>query len=282
MGRRSSSAATTTNHSIVWLFANETNLESNTVDGYRIIFGDSSGDDEIRLQKVDNGVATDILTPSGAVPNGLADIGFLVRVTRTSASEWTLFTSTLPTANGTVVAATDIPSQTNTAVNHGSVIDSTYTNFDNGYFSFMAIHTSGSTARSGAEFNQFYFAPNSDASLPVELSLFTATTTEAGILLHWKTESETNNLGFRIYRSDQRDGEYVRVNPVMIGGAGTSGTSHTYELTDTDVEAGPIYYYYIEDVAFNGSMSQSAIIQTRGTMTPEGKRLILWGVLKRN
>lgn len=120
-----------------------------------------------------------------------------------------------------------------------------------------------------------------DTSLPVELSFFTATSAKDGVILRWRTESETNNLGFRIYRSDRRDGKYVRVNPVMVRGAGTSAASHTYEFKDTDVE-GRIVYYYIEDVAFDGSTSRSPIIQARRAIAFSEMRLLPWGQLKRN
>ena len=123
--------------------------------------------------------------------------------------------------------------------------------------------------------------PGNDNSLAVELSLFTATFIEAGVILNWKTESETNNLGFWIYRSNQRDGKYVRVNPVIIRGAGTSGTPHTYEFTDADID-GTVYYYYIEDVAFDGATDQSPIIQTRGIIAPTGKHLLPGGKIKGN
>lgn len=156
MGRRAQ-AATVANHSIVWLWANETNLTSSTVDGYRVRFGDDSGGDNIVLQRVTNGAATDILTSSGSVANGLTDIGFMVRVTRSSSSVWNLYTSTLPTASGGGAVASAIPTAANTTVSQGSVTNSTYTTFTNGYFGFMAVHSSGSSARIGAEFDQLYF-----------------------------------------------------------------------------------------------------------------------------
>ncbi len=123
--------------------------------------------------------------------------------------------------------------------------------------------------------------PGNDNSLPVELSQFTATSAEDGILLRWRTESETNNLGFLLYRSDKRDGKYVRINPVMVRGAGTSAASHTYEFKDRDVE-GQIVYYYIEDVALDGSTSHSPIIQARRAIALSEMRLLPWGQLKRN
>jgi len=164
MGRRAQ-AATNANHSIVWLWANETNLTTSTVDGYRIRFGDDSGGDNIVLQSVTNGVATDILTSSGTVTNGITDIGFMVRVTRTSGSVWNVYTSALPAATGAGAIATAIPTAANTTVSQGSVTNSTYTNFASGYFGFMAVHSSGTGARTGAEFDQLYFDTSSSSPL---------------------------------------------------------------------------------------------------------------------
>ncbi len=261
LGRRASSTATDSNHSIVWLWASESNLESNTVDGYRIRFGDSSGGDEIYLQRMDDGAPTDILTSSGAVTAGLADIAFLVRATRTSGSVWTLYTSVLPTANGGGAAATETPSVTNTSVLQGSVADSTYTDFTDGYFGFMAVHSSSSTARTGAEFDQLYFDTNSDASLPVELSTFNATPVDGSILLSWRTESEVENLGFNIYRSESKAGPFDRINGLLIEGAGNSATYHEYEYTDGHVKPGQRYFYYIEDIDIRGRSDVSKVIE---------------------
>ncbi|MBI5020718.1 MAG: MBL fold metallo-hydrolase [Ignavibacteriales bacterium] len=164
IGRRAQ-AATTANQSIVWLWANGTNLTASTIDGYRIKFGDDTGDDNIVLQSVTNNVATDIITSSGTVLNGLTDIGFMVRVTRTSGSVWTLYTSTLPTTIGSGAIATDVPTAANTSINQGSVTNSTYTNFANGYFGFVAVHSSGASARIAAEFDQLYFDTTSTSPL---------------------------------------------------------------------------------------------------------------------
>ncbi len=164
IGRRAQ-AATNANHSIIWLFGNSSNLTSSGVDGYRVRFGDDTGDDNIVLQRVTNNSALDIITSSGTVPNGLTDIGFMVRVTRTSGNVWTLYTSTLPTTSGSGAVATAQPSAANTPISQGSATNSTYTNFTNGYFGFMAVHSSGADARTGAEFDQLYFDTNSSSPL---------------------------------------------------------------------------------------------------------------------
>ncbi|MBS4029759.1 MAG: fibronectin type III domain-containing protein [Ignavibacteriales bacterium] len=164
IGRRAQ-AATVANHSIVWLFGNNSNLTASGVDGYRVRFGDDTGDDNIVLQVVTNNAATDIITSSGTVPNGLTDIGFMVRVTRTSGNVWTLYTSTLPTTSGSGAIATTQPTAANTSINQGSVTNSAYTTFTNGYFGFMAVHSSGADARIGAEFDQLYFDISSSSPM---------------------------------------------------------------------------------------------------------------------
>jgi len=277
LGRRNQ-AATASNYSVVWLWADNPNLVSPDVRGYRVRFGDNSDDDNIFLERLDgDSTSTPLIVSDGAVPNGITDIGFLVRVTRTSDSNWTLYTSALPSTGGDGLTAQAVPSVENTAIFQGAVNDSTFTGFDDGYWGVVAVHTSAENARDGAEFDQFHFSTSSDTSLPVTLSQFTATRTIDGVQLRWRTESEVNNLGFWIYRSDRRDGTFEKVNPTIIAGAGTSGASHTYTFLDAQVEEGVTYFYYLEDVAFDGSTSQSRLIQLG---SPNGRRLVTWASLK--
>jgi|GEM_PF-3507805 len=153
LGRRAQ-AATLTNQSIVWLYADQTNLEAANINGYRILFGDDTGGDEVFLQRVTAGVATNIVA-STAIASGLTDIGFQVRVERDQFGTWSLFTSTLPTDNGQGAIASQCVSAT---VSHGTNIDNTYnlTGLTSiGYVGVMAIHTAGANGRLGLEFDQF-------------------------------------------------------------------------------------------------------------------------------
>jgi len=103
---------------------------------------------------------------------------------------------------------------------------------------------------------------NGDASLPVTLLMLTAITSRTGkVNLRWRTETETNNLGFNIYRSNVKDGKYIKVNAGLIKGAGTDATPHDYSFSDDDVVFGQTYYYYIEDVDLAGKKSKSPILK---------------------
>ena len=231
--------------SYVWLYANESDVTASTVDGHRIRFGDSSGDDEIVLERIDDGSATAVITSSGAVSNGLTDIGFLVRVTRNSSSSWTLYTSSLPTSNGSGDMATAVPSSTNASTSQGTATDNNYTSFSNGYFGFVAKHSSGATPRAGAEFDQYYFDTSSDASLPVELIRWTAKAEKGHIILEW----------YLIYKylagNPLSQWQDYRINPLLQGQGSTTATT-LYLIKDNQILPNQIYAYSLSDVDYHG------------------------------
>jgi autotransporter-associated beta strand protein len=158
-GRRAQ-AATAANAMRFWIYANETNLESGTVDGYVVSFGDDSGGDDLVLQRVDNGVFTTLLTGSSAVNNGLTDIGFCVRVSWSNGN-WALYSSTLPTASGGGTNHLADPSVAAT-VSQGTVSNSTYIP-TNGYLGFQFVHSSGGSAVIGAEADQIMVSNKASA-----------------------------------------------------------------------------------------------------------------------
>ena len=173
MGRRAQ-AYTAANQQYFWLYANESTLNNATVDGYRIAIGDDSGGDELRLEYIVNGaVSSTVITSSGALTNGLTDIGFLVRVTRSATGVWTLYTSTLPTTAGTGAIATSTPSASTCTVNQGSATNNTLVPATNGYLGVAQLHSTGANALITSEFDQIYFTPTSAISSDATLSAMT-------------------------------------------------------------------------------------------------------------
>ncbi len=157
IGRRAQ-AFTAANQQYVWLYANESTLNNTTVDGYRIAIGDDSGGDNIRLEYIVNGaLSATVINSSGTVANGLTDVGFLVRVTRSSTGAWQIFTSALPTANGAGAIATDTPNFESATISQGSATHNTLVPASNGYLGVAALHSTAPDAVATAEFDQFYF-----------------------------------------------------------------------------------------------------------------------------
>ena len=124
------------------------------------------------------------------------------------------------------------------------------------------------------------YLKNIEEALPVSLSSFKAEQTTAGVLLKWTTESEVDNAGFYIYRSETKNGEFKVVNPTMIQGAGTTGERNEYTWTDTTAKPNTVYYYRIEDVSHAGDREQLATVRLRGLVSASGKLTTRWADLK--
>ena len=118
-------------------------------------------------------------------------------------------------------------------------------------------------------------------ALPVQLSQFRPDLTETGtVAIHWTTESEVDNAGFNILRSQTRTGEFKVINAQLIPGAGTTAERNTYTWTDTTAKPNVVYYYQIEDVSFDGERQTLATVRLRGLISAKGKLTTQWGELK--
>ena len=124
------------------------------------------------------------------------------------------------------------------------------------------------------------YLKNRGEPLPVNLSHFRAELTDSGIVLKWITESELDNAGFYIYRSQTKDGVFKVVNPTIIQGAGTTSERNEYTWTDTTAKPNTVYYYRIEDVSHAGEREQLATVRLRGLVSAKGKLLTQWADFK--
>ena len=120
-------------------------------------------------------------------------------------------------------------------------------------------------------------------ALPVELSHFRPERQKdtGAVVITWATQSELNNAGFFIKRSQQRDGQFKVINAAMIPGAGTTSDKQFYTYTDTTAQPNVVYYYQIEDVSFDGNRrTLTRGIRLKGHVGAAGKAATLWGELK--
>mgnify|MGYP001290210245 CR=1 FL=1 len=101
---------------------------------------------------------------------------------------------------------------------------------------------------------EFKTGTGEDPTLPVELSVFNAVyTAENFVKLSWITESETNMLGYRVYRAESPvQAEAILITPTMIEATNTS-TTQSYNHADYEVEGGHTYYYWLEAVDYSHS-----------------------------
>jgi hypothetical protein len=98
-----------------------------------------------------------------------------------------------------------------------------------------------------------------DNSLPVELSEFSAAQQLKAVSLKWVTDSEVENLGFILDRSERPSTGSGRRSEVAtylthegLGGQGSSNEAIEYQFVDNDVQQGQEYVYYLYDVDYSG------------------------------
>ena len=237
VGRRGQ-AFSSANQMYIWLYANEATLNNATVDGYRIAIGDNTGGDDIRLEYIVNGaVSATVIASAGTLNNDLTDIGFLIRVTRSSTGGWEVFTSTLPTANGNGAIASTVPNSTNAPTSGGTGTNNSLVPATNGYLGVAALHSSGVQGIIAVEFDQVYFTPATSATINVSsLNEFTTSTTSTPSseqTLVVSGTSLTNDIsivpptGFEI--STVSGGGFTPTNPITITAAtANAGSTNVY------------------------------------------------------
>ncbi|MBL7136331.1 MAG: T9SS type A sorting domain-containing protein [Candidatus Marinimicrobia bacterium] len=100
-----------------------------------------------------------------------------------------------------------------------------------------------------------------DASLPVELTSFTAENQSGGVLLKWSTESEIENLGFILERRDSKleIGNWEEIagylSNTALEGHGSTTEAHEYQYMDRAVQPGATYEYRLGDVDYSGKVT---------------------------
>ena len=104
------------------------------------------------------------------------------------------------------------------------------------------------------------FSVTWDIPVPAELASFAAEVTgDREVLLRWGVVSQTNNLGWEVFRSTD-DAVYERIGD-LVPGEGTDDVFTTYDFLDSDPPLAEVVYYYLRQVDLDGSTTRSQVIQ---------------------
>ena len=86
--------------------------------------------------------------------------------------------------------------------------------------------------------------------VPVELSAFSANVNNQTVLLAWRTETEVNNYGFEIQKSEQSQLDWESIG--FVNGNGNSNSPREYEFTDRYPGFGK-YLYRLRQIDNDGT-----------------------------
>jgi hypothetical protein len=104
------------------------------------------------------------------------------------------------------------------------------------------------------------FSVTWDVPVPAELASFAAqVTADQHVQLQWTVSSQTNNLGWEVYRSLDND-VFERIGSLTLGD-GTSDTARSFDFLDQDLPATDVVYYYLRQIDLNGTATRSNVIE---------------------
>ncbi|RPH35610.1 T9SS C-terminal target domain-containing protein [bacterium] len=99
-----------------------------------------------------------------------------------------------------------------------------------------------------------------EGALPVQISSFAGAAGDAAtITLTWTTQSEIDNYGFEVQRSDNAAEQFVTISG-LIPGHNTTAEPHTYSFADHSALPGR-WFYRLKAISLDQSVSYSGVIQ---------------------
>jgi hypothetical protein len=99
-----------------------------------------------------------------------------------------------------------------------------------------------------------------NSALPVELDFFTAILNGSQVELRWKTETEVNNYGFYIERSNDIS-DWTAIG--FVEGHGNSNSPKQYNFNDNDINQTGTYYYRLKQIDFDGTIEYFNIVSVK-------------------
>ena len=72
--------------------------------------------------------------------------------------------------------------------------------------------------------------------------------------LQWTSKADDGLYGYLVYRSERRQGPFLRINPEIIHltGPADDETTNDYVYQDTTAQPGTTYFYYLDTISKEG------------------------------
>jgi len=88
------------------------------------------------------------------------------------------------------------------------------------------------------------------------------------ILIEWETATEIDTIGFNLYRANQIEGPYQKLNDSLIPATNDSFRGGSYQYVDANIMPNRTYYYQLEDVDTQGKTTKHEPISVQAN--PQG------------
>ena len=109
------------------------------------------------------------------------------------------------------------------------------------------------------------FAIGEEVPTAITLSDFQARKIDGQLVINWTTQSEIDNWGFRLLRSETAAGPFVPVTQTLIPARGGVGLTMSYSFVDSSADINKTYYYQLEDFSTRGLATLHDVVAVRDT-----------------
>lgn len=113
-----------------------------------------------------------------------------------------------------------------------------------------------------------FIANDGGATLPVELTSFTASTSGRDVMLQWETQSEVRNAGFSVEYRAASPGGAPRLfqEAAFMPGAGTTQVPQQYAYRVPDLQPG-VYQFRLSQIDTDGAITRSPTVEAQVRVT---------------
>ena len=124
--------------------------------------------------------------------------------------------------------------------------------------SSINIRQGGSTGSATLQLDGLIVSRDWAGILPVELTSFSASSSNSAVNLRWSTATESRNHGFQVERSVNKS-DWTNLG--FVAGNGNSNSVKNYSYTDRTVSTSGKYYYRLKQLDNNGAYLYSSIAE---------------------
>jgi hypothetical protein len=114
-----------------------------------------------------------------------------------------------------------------------------------------------------------FYQQSTEMALPVTLVSFagTASASQGGVVLTWKTASEVNNYGYTVQRRSEAEADFTDLSGAFVEGKGTTTEAQSYSYLDKSIAQPGTYSYRLKQVDLDGTIHYSPSVIVVITLT---------------
>jgi hypothetical protein len=92
--------------------------------------------------------------------------------------------------------------------------------------------------------------------------------------VQWTMASQEDTFGYDVYRSDSKDGPFVRVTKKPVLGAGTTEETFKYQFVDETANPCADHWYFVEHVDSSGIRSKlTELMRAPAKLLADGRQI---------